>query len=225
MTVISIMLLLLSFAVPSMSGILKGKKQDQAIAALEGILDLARMEAVTQNTYVWVAFKNCPLNANPPPPSGEDEIWMLAFRGRTGEDRLLSALGDAMIPVGNFRRLTGVSILDFKSLSAPLEERLLDLSNQTALGGDVQSLSPCQTRVGWVGNSDTGPIQFERVLRFSPRGEAMWEHGQQGLPLQSLPYYTFGIGRTIRGTLMPKETDMAAILLTGFTGRVSVVRP
>jgi Tfp pilus assembly protein FimT len=225
MTVISVIMILLSFAVPSLSGILKGKKQDQAVSALESILEGARMEAVTQNTYVWVAFKNCPTNSSPPPPSGEDEVWFLAFRGRTGEDRLMSALGSSMIPVGNFQRLTGVSLLDFNSLTDPLKERLLEVSNQTAPKGDVQLFDPCQMRVSWAGNMDTGPVQLDRVLRFSPRGEAMWEHGQEGIPLQSQPYFTFGVGRTMRGALLLRETDMAAVLLSGFTGRVSVVRP
>ncbi len=58
MIVISIMMLLMSFAAPTMSGILKGKKTDQAIAALTAVFENARMEAVVQNTYLWVGLMN-----------------------------------------------------------------------------------------------------------------------------------------------------------------------
>lgn len=225
MMVISIMLLVLSFSVPSLSGILKGRKHDQASAALESVLEEARMEAVVQNVYVWVAFKNCSMADIPPTPSGEDEIWIMAFRGRTGDKRLAAAQGSGMVPVGTFRRLTGANLLPMGMLPGRLTERLMELSNQAAGKGDVLAMPPAQTRVFWAGNTDTGPISFDRVLRFTPRGEVMWEHGVDGVPLQTEPCFVFGLGRTRRGVPAPNDSDMNAVLLGGFTGRVSLVRP
>jgi Tfp pilus assembly protein FimT len=225
MATISVMLLILSFAAPSLTGILKGKKQDQAVAALEAILEGARMESVTQNTYVWVAFKNCAFSDNPPTPSGEDEVWVMAFRGRSGENKVTLAAGSQMMPVGTFRRLTGVNFLTLDRLPEALRNRLQEQSNQTALKGDVMVLQPSQFKVNWAGNIDTGPVTFDRVLRFTPRGEVMWEHGMEGVSHQGQPYFTMGVARTMRGSPLLNDGDVAAVLLGGFTGRVSVLRP
>ena len=224
MATISVILILLTFAAPSLSGVLKGKKQDQAVAALESILEGARMEAVTQNTHVWVAFKNVSLTDKLPSSSGEDEAWVMAFRGRNGEDSIGKVLGAGLVPVGTFRRLMGVNLLNFGMLSEPLKERLADLSNQTAQTGDVMNLPPAAVLIPWAGTTETGVINFDRAIHFTPRGEVMWEHGIEGVPLQTKPYFSFGLARTLSGKPVPIEKDMLAVLVGGLTGRVSVVR-
>lgn len=225
MATISVILLLLSFAAPSLSGVLKGKKQEQAVAALESILEGARMEAVSQNTHVWVAFKNVSLGDSLASSSGEDEIWLVAFRGRNGEDVLGSVLRTGLIPVGTFRRLLGVNFLAVEKLSDTLRERLAELSNQTAHQGDVMTLPPAAVLVPWAGTTETGTMNFDRALHFTPQGEVMWENGQEGVPLHTKPYFSFGVSRTLRGERVPADKDMLAVLVGGLTGRVSVVRP
>jgi prepilin-type N-terminal cleavage/methylation domain-containing protein len=225
MATISVILILLTFAAPSLSGVLKGKKQDQAVAALEAVLEGARMEAVTQNIHVWVAFKNVSLSDNIPGSTGEDEIWVMAFRGRNGEESLNTVLSVGLVPVGNFRRLMGVNLLGIATLPDPLKMRLAELSNQTAQSGDVMEMIPMGIRVSWAGTTETGAVNFDRALHFTPRGEVMWEAGGEGVPLQTKPYFSFGLGRTLRGVPMPVDKDMVAVLVGGLTGRVSVVRP
>jgi hypothetical protein len=129
------------------------------------------------------------------------------------------------MPVGTFRRLTGVNFLTLDRLPEALRNRLQEQSNQTALKGDVMVLQPSQFKVNWAGNIDTGPVTFDRVLRFTPRGEVMWEHGMEGVSHQGQPYFTMGVARTMRGSPLLNDGDVAAVLLGGFTGRVSVLRP
>jgi hypothetical protein len=111
------------------------------------------------------------------------------------------------------------------NLPEALRLQLGELSNQTAERGDVTVFQPLQNTVNWAGNVDTGPVVFDRLVRFSPRGEAMWENGMDDGRLLAQPYFTYAIGRTIRGKPLPNDGDIAAVLLGGFTGRVNVVRP
>ena len=53
MVVMGIIAMILGFAAPAIVGVLKGKKVEQAIGALSGILESARMDAITQNSYYW----------------------------------------------------------------------------------------------------------------------------------------------------------------------------
>jgi hypothetical protein len=68
-------------------------------------------------------------------------------------------------------------------------------------------------------------MTFNRLVLFTPRGEALLETGGTGaLPVPE-QYLAFCLARTLDGNLIPKEKDVAAVLISGISGRVSVVRP
>ena len=223
MIVISIMILLMSFAAPTMSGILKGKKTDQAIAALTAVFENARMEAVVQNTYLWVGLMNRKSSGTPPTPSGQDEVWVMTFKGRAGEKR---PTGDSrLIPVASLRRLEGISILDLGALPQLVAEKVGAQANGTASFGDFIKAPPSSVSFAWVGNSEVGSIEFNQLILFTPRGEALLENGLAGDLPRPVPYVAMGLGKTVDGVVGQNDKDLAAILIGGFNGRVSVVRP
>jgi Tfp pilus assembly protein FimT len=223
MIVISIMMLLMSFAAPTMSGILKGKKTDQAIAALTAVFENARMEAVVQNTYLWVGLMNKKASGTPSTPSGQDEVWVMTFKGRTGEKR---PTGDnRVIPAASLRRLEGVSILDLSILPPLVSKKVGAQTNETASFGDFIKAPPSPVAVAWVGNADTGSIEFNQLILFTPRGEALLENGLPNSLPKPVPYVAMGLGKTVDGAVSRNDSDLAAILIGGFNGRVGVVRP
>ena len=221
MIVISIMMLLMSFAAPTMSGILKGKKTDQAISAISAVLENARMEAVVQNTYIWVGFLNKKSSGTPAPPSGQDEVWMMSFKGKTGEKRP----NGQILPASSLRRLEGISILDLPSLPELVTNKLVKQSNDTARLGDLIKAPPSSTAIRWAGTTETGALEFNQLILFTPRGEALLENGMKDRLPDPVPYVSMGLGKTIDGSVIKADKDMAAILVGGFSGRVSVVRP
>jgi Tfp pilus assembly protein FimT len=217
MIVISIMMLLMSFAAPTMSGILKGKKTEQAISVLTAVFEHARMEAVVQNTYIWVGLTNKRPSGTSQTPSGQDEVWVMSFKGRNGERRP----NGAFIPAASMRRIEGVSILDLGSLPQVISEKL----HKKASRGDLMNAAPSSSSISWAGNLDTGSVEFNQLILFTPRGEALLEDGVADRLPQPVPYVAMGLGNTVGGAIGKNDRDLAAILVDGFNGRVSVIRP
>ena len=213
--VMAIMLLVMGFAAPSVVGILKGKKIEQALSAVTGLLEQARMDATTQNTYIWTGFLNV---AARDAGSGVDELWMMTFRGRAGESRI-PATADDILPVSTLQRVEGVNVVETDTLADAVKALL-----PTPMK-DVASAVKSSTKITWKGTTATGPRDFERLLLFTPRGEALWETGSPTtLPL-SEPNFIIGLARTQNGVPVPADKDMAFVSVAGVTGRVNVGRP
>jgi prepilin-type N-terminal cleavage/methylation domain-containing protein len=213
--VMAIMLMVLGFAAPSVVGILKGKKIEQALSTVTGVLEQARMDAATQNTYLWTGFMNVAARDS---KSGVDELWMMTFRGRSGENRIPTNAED-VLPVSTLQRVEGVNMVEVDKLPDRVKA-LLPVTYK-----DVASSPKSQAKLTWKGTAATGTREFDRILLFTPRGEALWETGSpKELPL-SEPNFVVGLSRTQNGNVAPNEKDMAVVLVAGVTGRVSVGRP
>jgi hypothetical protein len=98
-------------------------------------------------------------------------------------------------------------------------------SNDTAMFGDFIKAPPSPISIRWAGTTETGQLEFNQLILFTPRGEALLENGDKDKLPSPVPYVTLGLGKTIDGSVMKADKDMAAILVGGFSGRVSVVRP
>jgi prepilin-type N-terminal cleavage/methylation domain-containing protein len=213
--VMAIMLMVLGFAAPSVVGILKGKKIEQALSTVTGVLEQARMEAATQNAYLWTGFLNVAAKDS---SSGVDELWLMTFRGKSGESRI-PALADNILPVSALQRVEGVSLVEVDKLP----ERVKALLPVTYK--DIASATKSETKLTWKGTPTSGAKEFDRIMLFTPRGEALWETGSPTtLPL-SEPSFVAALSRTQNGNVAPNEKDMAFVMVAGVTGRVSVGRP
>jgi len=213
--VMAIMLMVLGFAAPSVVGILKGKKIEQALSTVTGVLEQARMDAATQNAYLWTGFLNIAAKDS---KSGVDELWLMTFRGKSGESRIPASAAD-ILPVSALQRVEGVNMVEV----GKLPDRVKALLPPTYK--DVTSATKSETKITWKGTTATGTKDFERILLFTPRGEALWETGSPTVLPLSEPSFVVGLARTQNGTVAPNEKDMAFVLVAGVTGRVSVGRP
>jgi Tfp pilus assembly protein FimT len=108
MVVMGIIAMILGFAAPSIVGVLKGKKVEQAIGALSGILESARMDAITQNSYYWTGVAAVPKSK--PTTSGQDELWVMTFRATKGENRVPTD-SKSIIPTSVLQRIEGVGLV------------------------------------------------------------------------------------------------------------------
>lgn len=213
--VMAIMLLVMGFAAPSVVGILKGKKIEQALSTVTGVLEQARMDATTQNAYLWTGFLNV---TGKDSSSGVDELWMMTFRGKSGESRI-PATADDVLPVSALQRVEGVNMVEADKLAERVKALL------PATYKDVASAAKSETKITWKGTASSGPKEFDRILLFTPRGEALWETGSPTvLPLPE-PNFVVALARTQNGTAAPNEKDMAFVQVAGVTGRVTVARP
>ncbi|RFC45778.1 MAG: Tfp pilus assembly protein FimT [Verrucomicrobia bacterium] len=212
--VLGIILMILGFAAPAVVGMLRGKKVEQALAVVSDVLERTRMEAVTQNTYLWAGFSNVPMSET---PSGQDELWILSFRGKTGEARI-PADPASILPAGALRRVEGITLVPNTSLP----ERLASLFPQGAK--DFILEPPSIKPLNWAGAGASGARLFDKLILFTPRGEALLETGSNDTPVPDA-YLWLGLSRTINKQVAQNEKDAAAVSISGLTGRVLSVRP
>ena len=140
--VMGIISMILGFAAPAIVGVLKGKKVEQAVGALTGILESARMDAITQNTYYWTGVASVKKSA--PTASGQDELWVMTFRGTQGENRVPTDLR-SVIPTSILRRIEGVGLIPQESLPPGV------MGQVPATAMYMAEATPSTTSLNWGG--------------------------------------------------------------------------
>jgi prepilin-type N-terminal cleavage/methylation domain-containing protein len=214
--VIGIILLILGFAAPGVMGILKGKKVEQAAAAVVDVLERTRMEAVAKNTYLWIGLANVKGDSSNS-VSGQDELWILSFRSKMGEKRP-SADGAIFLPNSALRRAEGVGMVPTGSLPTMISNQLPNAAKDFATEGSSK------TSMKWAGAGSSGALEFSSLILFTPRGEALIENGDPSLPAPEA-FLLIGLARTNRGAMAPNDQDVAVVQISGLTGRISTLRP
>ena len=216
MVVMSIIIMILGILGPAMGGILKGKKVEQAISSVTGALESARMEALSKNIYVWVGI----LNVAPPlAPSGQDELWLMNFRVNPEGNRLPSqSSGGKCVPISALTRIEGVNLISKDALPAGLA------GNIPTIAVDLATAIDSSTVATWAGGGDLKAADFSKLILFTPRGEAIREEGNATIT-DPAPYTVMGLGQTIGGKLPPSAKDAAAVMVSGFSGRLTTFRP
>lgn len=211
--VLGIILMILGFTAPAVVGILRGRKVEQALSIVSDALERARGEAVTQNTYLWTGFLNVPPADS---VSGQDELWILTFKSKTGESRISDPA--TILPFGPLRRVEGSSLVNKDKLPGNLSSLMPQGSS------DFNAESVSSKALKWAGAGSSGSKNFDRLIVFTPRGEALIETGDLDLPSPQA-YLWLGLSKTTQGSVAPNEKDCAALSVSGLTGRVLVVRP
>jgi hypothetical protein len=126
--------------------------------------------------------------------------------------------GNRILPTSGVKRIEGVSFLPKESLTDSLKDRY------PANSKDFPSETPSKQSITWTSTSGGQTQQFDRLILFTPRGEALLETGDLSMPSADA-YLWIGMSRTVGGKPAAKEKDMAAVLLSGLTGKVSTIRP
>jgi prepilin-type N-terminal cleavage/methylation domain-containing protein len=198
---ITIIGVLAGFTLPAFNAIGAAQGVTQGIYDVSSLLELARKEAMTRQTYVWVGFQSADVN-------GGKELWMAAASSRDGTDN--TAQGN-LIPLTRIVKIKNVALSPWSDLKSDTR-RLYE-------GGSPASIAENSSGVSF----SIGPVKFaDRTVTFTPSGQAMLT-GSPGLdggydPLMEISF------RQLRSGTVSASADDASIFLNGSTGTTRILR-
>jgi type II secretory pathway pseudopilin PulG len=222
--VVGIIGLLLVLMAPAFTTIKGGTDVTSAAYTIKDMLDTARTYAKANNTYTWVGF------AGSIGETVTGNVALVAVASKDGTD-----LGTSVNQVGNR--------VDITAGVRPIGKVMrLDNAHIGDTGTPQPSPSPAPEfetrasvninyRLGASGsqyNSDYYFIeqetQFDRWIRFSPRGEAVVKGGST----QITQYAEVGLlpshGTTLAATINPATGNLVAVQISGLGGNVKIYR-
>jgi prepilin-type N-terminal cleavage/methylation domain-containing protein len=252
LAVMAIMILMLALVAPSVSTIVRGKALNRAAADVAGVLDFARTEAMSKNTYVFVGF------ANVPAPPTKPFYWQLLIGVKRSVD---GTLGTSATPinldqndpnqpssvrwVGNLQRYDNIALVG-DTAPAKLTQAVLDKVPSTPTPTYVTS-SKCtptaKTFQFTIPGSTSSNAKFQQIIMFTPQGEVIAGKQLTNTSVANpttIPYEgqlvvglrrTISLGPSSTATTVPQEAftdndpDSAAILIHGGTGELRTLRP
>jgi prepilin-type N-terminal cleavage/methylation domain-containing protein len=219
--VVGIIGLLMVLIVPAFTIIKSAGDVTSAAYTIKGVLDTARTYAKANNTYTWVGF------AGSIGDNITGQIQLVVVASKDGTD-----LGTSVNQAGNRVEVTA-SVTPVGKVMRLENAHIGDTGNPTSDGTDFESRAAVNInyRIGAVGsayNSDYYFIeqgtQFDRWIRFSPRGEAVVKGGST----QITPYAEVGLlpthGTILAATINPASGNLVAVQVSGFGGDVRIYR-
>lgn len=211
LTVIAVMSLLVSVAVPALSSLAKGNQMNQSLMEIAGSLDQARQYAISHNTYVWVAFR--------PNPSGAmgDELSVVLLASKTGTDPSpwadYGTVPNAQIALlGRARTFTQIRLEEAGTFGESKIPQLAGKSAVTAANTPSEDTAVFDIKLPGT----PGPVNFTRAIQFTPSGEAR-------VASSVIDVIEFGIHPT-RGNVADNN-NVAVLRVNGLTGQTTVFRP
>lgn len=200
LAVISIIAVLSASTISSLESFGNSKGVDQGIYDVSGLLELARSEAVTRQTYVWVGFENREMN-------GQQVLCMAAACSKDGS---------AAPSLNNLFRLTRIIQI---GNTVMVSWSGLKPQTRASLGG-AQPASVADNSTSVV--PGRGDEYLSKSITFTPRGEAMLN----AAPDSDTPYdaYMDLSFRQAKGNVVTDGADDAAVIVDGCTGAIRQVR-
>jgi type II secretory pathway pseudopilin PulG len=219
--VIAIVGLLLVLIAPAFTTIKSGSDVTSAAYTIKGVLDTARTYAKANNSYTWVGFSGSIGS------TVTGNVTLCVVASKDGTD-----LGTSVNQVGNRIDIT-TGVTPVGKVMGLGNAHIGDTGTPTNNGTDFESRATVNInyRIGASGtqyNSDYYFIeqgtQFDRWIRFSPRGEAVVKGGGT----QITQYAEVGLlathGTTLAVTINPASGNLVAIQISGFGGNVRIYR-
>ena len=201
LAVLAVCSVLSCLATPAFQSISASRGISNGVYEAASLLELARNEAVTRQTYVWVAFQNGDQN-------GDKELRMVAASSKDGSaNSSLANLNFFTKPA----RIRNVIMTDWSSLNNRTQQMEPSLSSSSL----SQNKSNVTIAVGDLNFADT-------TLTFTPNGQVVLE----GTPTLDTPYATvvdLSLKQT-RGATVMTEAESGAVLIQGSTGTVKLIR-
>jgi prepilin-type N-terminal cleavage/methylation domain-containing protein len=219
--VVAIIAVLLVLIVPAFTTIKSGTDVTNAAYTIKGALDTARTYAKANNTYAWVGF------AGSLGSTVTGNVALAIVASKDGTD-----LGTSVNQVGNRIDITA-GVTPVAKVIRLDNAHIGDTGTPTNNGTDFESRATVNVnyRIGAVGiasNSEYYFIeqgtQFDRWIRFSPRGEAVVKGGGT----QITQYVEVGLLPThdtmLAASINPASGNLVAIQVSGFGGDVRIYR-
>lgn len=206
LTVMGVIGLLMSVAVPALSNLTKGSQMNQALVEVTESLEQARQYAVAQNTYVWVAFNNVAASQG-----ADEQVRMAVLVSRSGGDLAAWGVDD-----------TTSTTAQTQLVARPRTFNQVKLSNAGTFSrsqiaslpeGAVDSLGVANFKIKVPGGQNES---FTRAIQFTPSGEARTTANMAGM-------VELGLQPT-----RAKEADaynVAVVRVNGLTGQTRLFRP
>ena len=219
--VIGIIGLLLVLIAPAFTTIKGGTDVTSAAYTIKGVLDTARTYAKANNTYAWVGFAGSIGST----VTGNVALCVVASKDGTDLGTSVNQVGTrvdittGVIPIGKVTRLDNAHIGD--------------TGTPTNNGTDFESRAMVNVnyRIGAAGtqyNSDyyflEQGTQFDRWIRFSPRGEAVVKGGTTQITQYAEVGFLPTHGATQGVPIDPASGNIVAIQISGFGGNIRIYR-
>ena len=221
MVVIGITILLMALVVPAFTNLKGAGDVTSAAYTIKGVLEQARTYAKANSTYTWVGF------AGSIGSTVTGNAALVVVASKDGTD-----LGTSVNQVGNRVDIT-TGVTPIGKVMRLDNSHIGDTGTPTNNGTDFESrpLVNVNYRVGAAGsayNSDyyflEQGAQFDRWIRFNPRGEAVVKGGST----QTTPYAEVGLlpthGTTLAATVNPASGNLVAVQISGFGGDIRIYR-
>ena len=222
--VVSIIGLLLALIAPAFTTIKGGTDVTSAAYTIKGVLDSARTYAKANNTYTWVGFAGSIGDT----VTGSVALVVVASKDGTDLGTSVNQGGNrvditaGLRPIGKLMRLDNSHIGD---TGAPQP------SPSPAPEFETRASVNINYRLGASGNQYNSDYyfiqqgtQFDRWIRFSPRGEAVVKGGST----QITQYAEVGLlpthGTTFAATINPATGNLVAVQVSGLGGNVRIYR-
>lgn len=205
LTVMCVMSILMSFAVPAITSLAKGSQMNQAITEVAGLMEMARQQATAQNTYVWVAF-----NSDAASQGSDDQVRVAVLVSKSGGD--LPTWGQDDTTGTTAQTQLVVRPRTFNQVK--LTDGSLFKSQVTGLPADPASSLGAASFAIKVPGSQTEV--FTKAIQFTPSGEAR-------IASSMAAAVDLGLQPT-RGHAANAQ-NVALVRVNGLTGQTRIYRP
>lgn len=203
LVVIAIIGIMVSFATVGFRNISVSRGVTEAAANVAGLLEFARNEAVTRQSFVWVALQEATNN-------GSLEVQMAAVYSADGSTNG----GGNLTPLSRVLTVKNTGLSEFSALKTETK----------ALYGGGATVKELFTSNEGIKITNFPASQFlnKATITFTPRGEAMLK----GTPLSTDGFDSvIGVGFVpARGTVKYPQPDDAGVILDGSTGMARILR-
>ena len=241
LVVMGVIIILLGLATPVMKGILAGNPVGNGVDVITSFMTNARMQAMTQNTYVVVGFSQA---------ANSDDLQLAAVRSLNGTfdpntvysgTNPYSGLPITYRPLGPVIHLSNVTLQTFPSLTKAMQTKVNIACGQTSgnSGAATQGFMDCSARPAQYATPSTMAFQYGStifnwcLLAFSPQGEALYfpnATSTSGLSVAAgvnTPFYNrlfLGVNTSRGGVATPDDNSAAAIIIDGGAGNIRSYR-
>jgi len=205
MTVVVVIGIMASLSMSLGSNLVNSNRFTQNILTMSGIMEMARQHAITNNTYVWVAFTD----------TAPEGVYIAAIESKEGTNSLAD-------PTSGVWENTGKKLSDFANLNLLRKAQLIP--NLTLKDASTLSVSGMPTATGTVTSLQTiklvvpvGHIDrtFTRAIQFTPTGAARVFSNSSCVEVGIAP----------ASPSSTSNVNVAVLRLAGITGKLTVYRP
>lgn len=249
MAVVGLVAMLAVFLVPGMSSVGQGREAASAAVEIAGLLEQARAYAMAKNTYVWVGFAEEDASQPPrvPMAQGGGRVVISIVASRNGERYAddghtppdFSAANNVVVleQIHRVVHLPGVRLIAANSGMASGNSPVRPAVAAEYQVGDAPEFDP-QNEAGLFAASGVGTLtfphplsgavqyQFQKIIEFSPRGEAS-KAGEltlagPGAPDRIEVAVAPAPGGQVAGPFRQTGAASAAVQIDGLSGNVRI---